>query len=289
MKLFGLLITIVLGLWTSAFGLDWVSFTVTHHINTSSYTATDVDDALDDVNDRLKYDNHDCSDDTPCTVRFFRSGTLGTFGTSTDGLDVITNQTELNSVFGINTHRVKVVDSVDYCAGGYNTSIIGCGRCDAFGYIVEDWVGGAVYVHEFGHNVLGCGHRDTCSNNIMHSISIGTNNSVNSTECSGFGGKAYTQLCGTVYDGNGGPLTAGSGPYWLNCSVTVPEGRVLTIHDGVEIQFHMGRQLVSYGVTNADGSTATITIYSNNEDQNFPTAAIDGEMVIQSGGALILD
>ena len=171
--------------------LDWVPFTVTRHTDTA-YTAADFDNALNDVNDRLKYDNHDCSDDVPCSVRFFRSGALGTFGTSGDGLDVITTQAELNSVFNVTSHRAKVVDAVNYCAGGFNTSIIGCGRCNAFGFILEEWVQGNVHVHEYGHNVMGCGHRDDCTQNIMHSISVGDNNSVNSSECSGFGGRAYT-------------------------------------------------------------------------------------------------
>ncbi len=289
MKKSGLIVTILLVIPTAVFGLDWVSFTVTRHVNTSSFTATNVDNALNDVNNRLKYDNHDCSDDTPCSVRFFRSGSLGTFGSSSDGLDVISTQSELNSVFGVTSHRVKVVDAVDYCAGGYNTSIIGCGKCNATGYIVEDWVGGAVYVHEFGHNVLGCGHRDDCSNNIMNSTSIGTNNSLNSSECSGLGGSAYTQLCGNVYNGYKGPLTVSNGPYWLTCNVTVPAGQTLTIQAGVEIQFQFGNKLVSLGVTNADGSSSDIRVYSNNEDKNFPTIIIEEEMVIKNGGGLRLD
>jgi len=289
MKKLLLLATALLIMPATADGLDWVGFTVTRHVNTTSFTAGDFDDAMDDVNDRMKYDNHDCTDDVPCSARFFRSGNLGTFGTTTDGLDVITTQAELDDVFDVTSHRVKVVDAVNYCAGGYNTSIIGCGRCNAVGYILEDWVGGNVYVHEYGHNVMGCGHRDDCSSNIMHSVSIGTNNSVDGTECSGFGGSAYTQLCGNVYDGSGGPLTANNGPYWITCTVTVPAGRTLTIQAGVEIQFQRGLQIRSDGYTTANGSASRITIYSNNEDKNFPTATVDGELIIDNGGRLILD
>lgn len=273
---------------TAVGDLDWISFTVTRHVNTPLTTNT-VDDALDDVNDRLKYDNHDCTDDTPCSARFFRSGTIGTFGTPGDGRDVITTQAELTAVFNVMTHRVKVVDAVDYCAGGYNPSIIGCGLRNAFGYIVENGVGGAVYVHEFGHNV-DLGHRDDCDHNIMNTFSIGTNNSLNATECARFGGSAYTALCGNVWDGFGGPLTVAGGPYWVTCNVTVPAGRTLTIQAGAEIQFDQGgRRITSVGNTNADGSTTRITIYSNNEVKNFPTATVDGELIIQSGGVLILD
>jgi hypothetical protein len=269
--------------------IDWVAFTVTRHVDTTTYTATDFDDAMDDGNDRMKYDNHDCTDDVPCTARFYRSGALGTFGTTGDGLDIISTQGELDSVFGVTSHRIKVVDDVNYCAGGYNTSIIGCGRCNAVGFILEEWVQGNVYIHEYGHNVMGCGHRDDCAYNIMNAVSNGQNNSVNETECIGFGGSAYTQLCGTVYDGYGGPLTVSGGPYWLTCNVTVPSGQTLTIQAGVEIQFHQGLRITSTGTTNADGSSSRITIYSNNETQDFPTAIVDGEMIISNGGELILD
>jgi len=269
--------------------LNWVAFTATRHVNTTSFTAAVFDAAMNDVNDRLKYDNHDCTDDVPCTVRFFRSGNIGTFGTASDGLDVITTQAELDSVFGVTTHRVKVVDAVDYCAGGYNTSIIGCGRCFGFGFIVKDWGTGNVYVHKYGHNVYTCGHRDDCSHNIMHTSSTGTNNSVNKDECEGFGGNQYTQLCGNVYDGAGGPLTVVDGPYWVTCNVTVPAGRTLTIQAGVEIQFERGLRIKSDGYTSGDGSTSQIMIYSNNDDKNFPTAIVDGELVIQNGGDLIFD
>ncbi len=270
-------------------GLDLIAFTVTRHVDTT-FTTNTIDNALNDVNDRLKYDNHDCTDDTPCSVRFFRSGTIGTFGTAGDGLDVITTQAELTAVFNVTTHRVKVVDAVDFCDSTFDPSFIGCGLGNAFGYIVERSVGGAVYVHEFGHNVLGSGHRDDCANNIMNTFSIGTNNSLNATECSGLGGSAYTTLCGNVWDGAGGPLTVAGGPYWVTCNVTVPAGRILTIQAGVEIQFDQGgRKITSIGNTNADGSTARITICSNNEDKNFPTATVDGELVIRNGGELILD
>jgi hypothetical protein len=278
-----LLLTVFAG--TSS-GLDWVNFTVARHVDTT-FTAITIDNALNDVNQRMQLDDHDCSDDTPCTARFVRSGAVGTFGTTGDGLDVITTDPELNQVFGVTTHRAKVVTAVDRCAGTSNPSIIGCGICNGFGYILENWVGGNVHVHEYGHNVMGCGHRDDCAWNIMNSISIGTNNSVNSSECSGFGGSAYTQLCGNVYDGNGGPLTSSAGPYWVTCNVTVPAGQTLTIQPGVEIQFHQGLKITSSGTANADGSTSRIDLYSNNPSASLPSAIVDGPLEISNGGELI--
>lgn len=271
--------------------LDWVDFTVTRHVNTTTFTAAIFDAAMSDINDRLRLDDHDCSDDVPCTVRFTRSVPLGTFGTTGDGLDIITTQAELTSVFGVTTHRAKVVDGVDYCADSYNTSFVGCGRCNGFGFIVEDWVGGNVYVHEFGHNVnlWNCAHRDDCAFNIMNTFTTGANNSVNSAECAGFGGQVYAQLCGNVSDGAGGPLTVSAGPYWVTCNLTVPSGSNLTINPGVEVQLEPGLNITSYGSTTGDGTINRINIYSNNEGKNFPGAIVDGPLLIGSGGVLTLD
>jgi hypothetical protein len=274
--------------------LDWVAFTVARHVN-ATLTAATVNTALNGINDRLRYNNHDCPDDVPCSARFVLQGAVGTFGTATDGLDIITTDTELSAVFAVVTHRVKAVTSIDRCGGETNPSIIGCGQCNAFGYIVEDWVGGDVYVHEYGHNVqvhdcgINNGHRDDCVFNIMNTYSSGANNSLNSDECSGFGGSAYHQLCGNVYDGSGGPLTVGTGPYWAACNVTVPAGRVLSIEPGVEIQFNPGLKITSMGTTNADGSTQRIDLYSNNKVAQFPSAIVDGEMRIENGGELLLN
>ena len=265
-----------------------VPFTVARHTDTAVTEAT-MDAALEDINDKIRLDNHDCPDDTPCSVRFFRSGGLGVYGGAGDGLNVITTQVELAAVFSVMTHRCKVVDAVDFCAETFNPSYIGCGRCDDYGFILEDWVGGNVYVHEFGHNVLGCGHRDDCSFNIMHSMSIGDNNSLNALECVGFGGLPYVGLCGEIYDGAGGPLTLAGGPYWVTCNITVPTGQTLTIQAGTEIQFEPGLRITSNGLVTGDGSTNTIWIYSNNAVMGFPTATISNTFQIDGGGQLILD
>jgi len=272
-----------------AFAQDWVNLTVTSHVN-SAFNQAAFDNDLAVANESLRYDDHDCADDVPCSVRFRRNGAVGTFGNSLDGLDMITTGAERDAVFGIGTHRVKIVTIIDICAGAVNPSIIGCGRCNGFGFIIESGQPASVAVHEYGHNVMGCSHRDSCSWNIMHTFSNGANNSVNAPECSGFGGTSYTQLCGDVFDGGGGPLTMQGGPYWVTCDVTVPAGRALTIEPGVEIQLDQGgRRISSYGTTYANGQGSRILIYSNNAAQNFPSATVDGPLVLESGGELILD
>ncbi len=286
-KLFSILCLLIYSA-ANCYGLDWIPFTVTRHVDTT-FTQATFDNDMSVINGRLKYDNHHCIDDIPCSVRFVRSGALGTYGTSGDGLDLITTGAELDAVFNVTTHRAKMVTGIDYCSGTYNPSIVGCGKCDEFGFIVETGQPGNVFVHEYGHNVMGCGHRDDCSWNIMHSITTGNNDSLNGAECSGYGGSAYTQLCGDVYNGSGGPLTVSGGPYWLTCNVTVPAGQTLTINAGVEIQFDQGgRTIKSFGTTSGDGESSRIDIYSNNETNNFPSITVDGLLSVNNGGELIL-
>lgn len=262
-------------------------FTVTRHTDTT-FTNQDFDNAMDDINQRLRIDNDRCSD-VPCSATFARSGNVGTFGTTGDGLDRITTQDELDDVFAINTHRVKVVTYLERCAGSNNPSYIGCGKCNAFGYILEEWVSGEVYVHEYGHNVIGCGHREDCEWNIMDDDTDGTNDAVNSSECSSFGGKAYTELCGNVYDGNGGPLTTSGGPYWVTCTVTVPSGETLTINQGVEIQFKHDNKLTINGELDAEGTTTDqILMYSNSIADGFPSMKIKRDMKLLNGGQIKL-
>ena len=282
------LLFIVAATGTSHASVNWVPFTVTHHVE-NSYVVATFDNAMTEGNERLKYDNHHCTDDVPCSVRFYRSGTLETFGTAGDGLDIITTQDELDSVFDVTSHRAKMVTAVDYCAGGYNPSIVGCGRMNGFGFIVELGQPGNTYIHEYGHNV-GMGHRDDCSMNIMNSITNGQNDSLNASECSIYGGKAYTTLCGNVYNGNSGPLTVSGGPYWVTCNVIVPAGQTLTIEPGTEIQFEQGGlKITSFGTTSGNGETSRMVIYSNNEAKKFPTATIDGLLTISNGGELLLE
>jgi uncharacterized repeat protein (TIGR01451 family) len=72
--------------------------------------------------------------------------TDGTIGTSS----------ELNAVFGVTSHGVKVVPSLEYC-GGFNTSIIGCAAIGSPTNLILEHLGsatldGILWAHEFGHN-----------------------------------------------------------------------------------------------------------------------------------------
>jgi hypothetical protein len=100
--------------------------------------------------------------DVACGVTLRRSGAIGTFGATGDGLDVITTDAEMNTAIGDPAARVKVVTSISACGGQINPSIIGCGYVGGVGIVSESGLGvnltGEELTHEFGHN-QGLDHR----------------------------------------------------------------------------------------------------------------------------------
>jgi hypothetical protein len=71
-------------------------------------------------------------------------------------------------------------------------------------------------------------------------------------------------LCGSVYDGNGGPLTDRC-PYLVSCSVIVPEGETLTIDPSAMIYFKSGLKIIANGTLNANGNLdKPIKLFSEN-------------------------
>jgi hypothetical protein len=264
-------------------------FTVRRHVSTP-FTNNDFDTALNNVNLRLRIDNDRCNDH-PCTARFQRSGNVNTFGASTDGLDTVTTEAELQTVLG-QASRIKVVTFLSRCAGMNNPSFIGCGECPGNSFVVESTVSSDVYVHEFGHNIqihncgVNQGHRTDCNWNIMDDTTDGTNDAVNQQECRDFGGRVNTELSGSVNDGSGGPLTVSGGPYWVTGDVTVPFGNRLTVQSGAEIQFKHDRKMTATGDMNIDGRSGQVLLFSNST--NFPSLKIRGQLRLRNGGQLYL-
>jgi hypothetical protein len=87
--------------------------------------------------------------------------------------------------------NVKVVQAVNICGGGLNTSIIGCGQTPGTSFITERFMAnqeGILWAHEFGHN-QGLPDNYTDSNKVMY-YTIGENRRrVNQTECNAFLGQ----------------------------------------------------------------------------------------------------
>jgi hypothetical protein len=132
--------------------------------------------------------------DVACGVTLQRSGAIGTFGSTGDGLDVITTDAEMNTAIGDGAARIKVVTSISACGGVINASIIGCGFVGASGIVSESGLGvnltGEELTHEFGHN-QGLGHRGdpgepAAVGNPLMQNPLGNRDEVNIAECAAY-------------------------------------------------------------------------------------------------------
>ncbi len=126
-------------------------FTITRYVTMSTPNEVAVDQLLIEGSEIVR--TADSPADISCCVSLQRSGAVGTFAV-TDG--TIATPSELNAVFGVTSHGVKVVVSLDFC-GGFNTSIIGCAAIGSPTNLVLEHLGsvtlnGILWAHEFGHN-----------------------------------------------------------------------------------------------------------------------------------------
>jgi hypothetical protein len=92
----------------------------------------------------------------------------------------------------------------------------------------------------------------------------------------------YPVLCGTVYDGFGGPLTSAH-PYLVTCDVEVPTGRTLTIQPGTEVFFESGFKIISNGTINANGELND-PIYLVSNDTPHRGMKLMWDLVLKDGG-----
>jgi hypothetical protein len=198
------------------------------HLN-SVYSDTEFDADLSAATQKLFNSDTGCTDaDVACPVSFSRLGAITTFGSSSDGLNDITTESELNQVFAVAGARVKFVSSLSYC-GYFEPDIIGCAQTPGGSIILQTgWSGSSLFVHEFGHN-MGLNHRDSCANNLMSSSTCQScpDNVVNQAECSAFGGGGVTLTLGIEIEGNGSGsvlISPAGQSCQADCSVEVPFG-----------------------------------------------------------------
>lgn len=144
----------------------------------------------------LQTDNGVCND-VACCCTLNKSGATGTFGTTGDGLDVLTSEAELTSVFNVATHHTKVVTSASNCCG-VTGGILGCAKTTSRNIVMVIGAPGDVWAHEFGHT-KGLAHNNTCAQLIMHATNLNTN-AVTSAECTSFRANPdrTSGTCGTV-------------------------------------------------------------------------------------------
>jgi len=153
-----------------------------HVAVTSPMTNASLDATFYDGN--LRTGRSDFTGDVSCCARMIRSGNAATFGTMTDGLDVVDNFSEQSSVMNNNAGRGHVVRIINYC-GGTGSNIIGCAWQGGKGFMVvrtlPQWSEGVLWMHEYGHNAGTVHNAET--QYIMYHTNFGTNNGMNATEC----------------------------------------------------------------------------------------------------------
>jgi len=153
-----------------------------HRRTGSPMNDTRLLDILTRVNTRAQV--ADFAEDVACCTSLSIVGSAKTFGSTTDGLDSIDNNTELVNVLNHNVARVKIVNQINYC-GGPGLNIIGCawvgGNGMALVRLSLPLKEGLTWFHEFGHNV-GLGHAAD-ARYIMYGTNYGTNNALYQYEC----------------------------------------------------------------------------------------------------------
>jgi hypothetical protein len=156
-----------------------------HPAVTNPMTDSRLDMAFTDVNFRAGKSDFDV--DVSCCITVSRSGTANTFGSISDGLDIIDNNTELTSVLNNSTARVHVVRAINFC-GSTGSNIIGCAWVGGNGMslvrLTTVSTEGILWLHEYGHNT-GLGH-NADSRYIMYGTLHGGNNAVSPAECSSY-------------------------------------------------------------------------------------------------------
>lgn len=260
---------------------------VTKHVDTS-FTQTDLDARLRIANEAVRLDNEHC-DDHPCQLNIDQLDEMGEFGTSGDGLDTVSSDSEMDSAMGT-PGRVTVVTSISYCGGNYNESIIGCGQCSGNNFVVESSARGAAWVHEFGHNqqdLLDCGHRNSCVDNLMNA-ELSAADSLSTSECAMLSGINAHEWCGE--------MIMLSEPVWFNwvtCPVYLPPdgpwNGVFVTKPFDEWQFRSGTTLTSDGDFSTPGGI--VHMYSNSADKGLPGFKLheNGRLGIKNGGQIRLD
>jgi len=178
-----------------------------HPAVTNPMTDSRLDTILDDFS--LRQGKADFAEDVACCAGVARSGSAETFGSLSDGLDMIDDNTELVAVLNSSVSRVKVVRAINYC-GGSGTNIIGCAWVGGNGMALVRYgnVGneGALWGHEYGHNV-GLSHIGD-SRYVMYYCLCGNNFGLTQAECDKYhspssGTQAVRQVVGACTDVDG--------------------------------------------------------------------------------------
>ncbi len=156
--------------------------TIVRHVNVRrGMTDADADNRLSRATALLQRDDRACPDEVGCAVALVRSGTVGRFGRSDDGLDVIDDDRELAAVLGM-SGELKVVRSIKWCNDD-DGIYAGCSRLGVHNTIVIARASEETLAHEFGHTT-GIDDRSTkrCAHWIMAS-GVSDRKAIDRDEC----------------------------------------------------------------------------------------------------------
>ncbi|HEX4823737.1 MAG TPA: MopE-related protein [Candidatus Polarisedimenticolaceae bacterium] len=125
----------------------------------------------------------DFYNDVACCSELHLGAPGGTFGTLTDGNDIINDESQLEAVLKAGTQRIKIVRIINWCDGVGGTNVIGCSLVNGFGMILVRIPEheSMLWLHEFGHNI-GLEHA-SLSNYVMYPYLTGDNLGLQAFEC----------------------------------------------------------------------------------------------------------
>ena len=292
-------------------GLQSLSFA--RHVDTP-FTLATAQTAMTNVSTVVqKCDGTPTADqDVACQVTFqVAGGTIGTFGTTGDGGDIVSSDAEMDALIGNGVALVKVVTAIMFCSGAAapGLTIIGCGRVGSDGIVSVNTLPGNLLgvevVHEFLHN-KGHRHRGDpgeapqITGSILNPVlNLGTNQ-INQAECASL----------HIGAADNGPIV--DPPPTISCpaSVTVecnqpaglPRGNAqlsgffaaVTADDGCEpaptlsnsapAVFPMGATAVTFTATDAGSNTANCQVTVRVVDTRPPSITCPGNITVECVG-----
>ena len=149
-----------------------------------------ADSRLDTILDRasLRGGRGDFVGDVACCATVSRSGSAKSFGSATDGLDVVDTDAEMRSVLSNTAARFHVVRAINYC-GSTGSNIIGCAWQPGNGAMVVRMSNldseAILWLHEYGHNT-GLPHSSAATRYIMYGVDYGTNDGLSQSDCDAY-------------------------------------------------------------------------------------------------------
>jgi len=215
---------------------------VAHRIDLSFANHPDTPAAMTDARldeilagGSLRAARADFAGDTACCVRLARLASARTFGAPGDGLDIVDDSAELDTVLRDRTARVKVVRLINWC-GGPTANAIGCAFQPGHGVAVVRssslLVEEVLWIHEYGHNV-GLAHAAD-ARALMYATDNGQNNGLEIAECTAYHSpssraEAVMASLGTCQDDDGDLIASGTD----NCPTVANPDQVDDDADGL--------------------------------------------------------